>query len=230
MGTGKQDSRIREQLDQLHQAPEPFQFRSALVWQQIETRLTEKKRMHFGWLYGTAAALLLCVGGWWLVQHKKRPAKTIEPPFVSTQTGTTAARDTLQMLTIREVQPHPSNLVTVRQTGKQEIKVIPQTPLHPPVVGADSSNLLVVTVPSTDSLSMPITIAKPRFRIAHINELDNCNSAPGLAQQPLKKKPLMSTFLFSPKDVTEDMIVKENMGYMEAKPRGILRSVQITKD
>lgn len=230
MGTGKQDSRIREQLDRLQQAPEPFQFRSALVWQQIETRLTEKKRRHFGWLYGTAAAVLLCAGGWWLLQHKKTPDAKPASPFVSTPTRTKPGKDTLQKVIDREVQPYPSNLVTVRQTGKQGIKVIPSTSQQTPVAGVDSSGPLVVSAPPADSLSMPITIAKPRFRIAHINELDNNSSDPGLAQQPLKKKPLISTFLFSPKDVTEDMIVKENMGYMEAKPRGILRSVQITKD
>lgn len=229
MGTGKQDSRIREELDKLHQVPGPFQFRSALVWQQIETRLTERKRKHGGWLYAAAAVVLLCVVGWWLVQHKKAPDPVVRPPLVSTKTNTTPDKDTVQKLTNREVQAQASDQQTVRRPGKQEI-IIQQAPAQSPVVEVDTSSRLLVAVPPADSLSRPITVAKPRFRIAHINELDNNNNSTELAQQPLRKKPLMSTFLFSPKNVTEDIIIKENTGYLETKPRGIFKTVQITKD
>ena len=109
METGKQDSRIREQLEKFHQAPDGYQFRSALVWQEIETRLTEKKRRRFVWLYAAAAAVLLCMGGWWLAQHRKAPDPTVKPPFVSIPTSTTADKDTIAKMTIREVQSQPSD-------------------------------------------------------------------------------------------------------------------------
>jgi|GEM_PF-1405021 len=229
METGKQDSRIREQLDKLRQVPDGFQFRSALVWQEIETRLTEKKRRPFRWLYAAAAAILLCIGGWWF-QHKKAPDPAVKSPFVSTKTNSTPGKDTLQKLTTRVDQPQPSIQVTARQPEKLQIEPLKATAVHIPLVIVDSSSPLMVAATAADSLSMPVAIAKPRFRIAHINELDNHNNTSDLAQQPLTKKPLMTTFLFSPKNITEDIIIKENTRYVDAKPQGMFKSVQITKD
>lgn len=230
METGKQDNSIREQVNKLDHVPEAFQFRAALVWQQIETRLTEKKRRQIGWLYGAAAAILVLMGGLWLTERRVGPPTAVKPSLVPTQTGTITGRDTLQNAKTPVQHSHPTNYKTTRRVAREEMAVQVNTTINSPAAEPDSSNQIAIAPPVVESLAITKAITKPRFRIAHMNELDNNNSASEIAQQPVKKRTLITSFGFSPKSATEDLVIKENTLYVETKPRGIFKSVQITKD
>lgn len=246
METGKQDSSVREQLDQLCRVPDSFRFRQALVWEQVEAGLQEKekKRKPRGWLYGTAAAVLLLLAGWWALNDKK-----VEPPVsgktmpVSNQNSTPAGHDTTQKSIPPEIPVHHR-----RQAANMAVNrpaAAPATAGNPGMQDSiaglhiisnskavtDSNNLqLTAMAPVADSLLVTKTVMKPSFRIAHINELENNRNDAIAAQQVVKKKPLLSSFRFSPKNATNDVIINENTLYVGAPPRSFLKSVQVTKD
>ncbi|NII28357.1 hypothetical protein HB364_24960 [Pseudoflavitalea sp. X16] len=245
MEPGKQDSSIREQLDKLCQVPDSFRFRQALVWEQVETRLKEKqkKRKPMGWLYGAAAAVLLLLAGWWWLNDKK-----VEPPVsekkmpVSNQSSTTIGRDTTQKAILPETPVQQSANTVVKRPGaahtttgnpvKQDSMVVELISANKAMAAVtDSNNQQLTAMPlAVDSLLVTKTVRKPRFGIAHINELDNNRNDAITAQQVVKKKPLLSSFRFSPKNAANDIILNENTLFVGAPPRSFLKSVQITKE
>lgn len=243
MEPGKQDSSIREQLDTLEQVPDSFRFRQALVWEQVETRLEEKKRKPVGWLYGATAAVLLLLAGWWWLNDKKVEPPVSEKKMPVSNQSTTTGLDTTQKVILPEtpVQQQSANTVVKRPgaahttTGnpvKQDSMVVEHMSTNKAMAAVtDSNNHQLTAMPlAIDSLLVTKTVRKPRFGIAHINELDNNRNDAITAQQVVKKKPLLSSFRFSPKNATNDIILNENTLFVGAPPRSFLKSVQITKE
>lgn len=187
----------------MEQVPEGFTFRREAVWAGLEAQLQpkRKRRIAMGW-WAAAAVVLILIG--MVTLREKKAAVPDEQPLVQ-HPGESSRPERIPDQAAQPAvapQPQPPAATVTRKTAP-----LPQQMVDPVLVDTITSNApAMVQAPTVDSTAIaevaPATVKtkgrKPRFPVAHVNEL-------GTPQVPVRDavSPKKNTaFLLKPQQTT----------------------------
>jgi len=174
---------LREKLNKLSEVPEGLHFNHSAVWQKLEQQLQKKnnKRNRFVFVYAAASLLLFVIV---LIYHStSKPAKTASTAELIKTTndgksGITPERN-------KNILPVPSNETTFNPTKQKQLQLKIQKPFIDSIQAGQKTNAVEFTTMSkgdSNENTLPIlvemvtapevSVLKPRFKIAHINEIN----------------------------------------------------------
>lgn len=200
MPTGEPNNSLKNRLDQLPDIPAGFEFHSERVWQKMETTLCpEKRNKKVVWLAIAASIFGLLVLLTVISNKKKTPSILYTKHLTEIQKRQTAKPD-----------PKPVNYTKRNETSiaaKSNIKGLETNKSHEDEIKKEGLRIKgTSTVPETFAeidlpvsmpgdttgiqkteitIAKPVTKAKPKFKIAHINEL-NVSESLAPVQKPVK--------------------------------------------
>lgn len=168
---GEKHPELRRKLDALLAPPAGYQFDVEKAWQGIAPALPARRRTR-RWVWMAAALLLLAAGAlWWPVQNEvpvNNRDRSVSVTKTQTETSPTTKAPRLGVTTL------PASLPVVRSDRKPTESKQQSTPMHrvqpqPLTVAVPSSQ--PAFVPPSASTVQTAAVPRPRFKVAHINEL-----------------------------------------------------------
>jgi hypothetical protein len=186
---GEKQNEIKRKLENLSEVPRDFRFRSDAVWRKMEGGLGgRKKNRTILWI-----ALAACFMGAAFIYFVYPSAKKETPFVVSSEAGKSnvpahnqpVSKNNSQQAIKREA---PGSHEVKLQASEHKIpsgdiqKNIVSPFIDTPALAAIHSSLPAPDTSTAKSANTVAAAAKPRFRIAHINELN-------AAQQTLPEMP-----------------------------------------
>lgn len=168
---GEKQNNVHNKLDQLQAVPASFGFNEEGTWQKLETRMgARRKKGLFFWL-PVAAVFIALLANFFLFQSpvpepvSKKPVETT----VTQQAKNTVpvqqiiVKENKQQLTVKPVLPAKNKTASIHQIGNKQdtVFVTQQTPEVP-----------AVQLPLIHAIdTVTVSVQKPKFKIAHVNEL-----------------------------------------------------------
>lgn len=225
MQAGKQNEILQKKLEELAGAPEGFVFDAAATWRRLEVKLkTPKQEKRFLPLYAAAVCLLIAALLLWNLS-----GTTIKNESVDNQADNSVSinhvkeKKSLQHASLKEPE---TTFYKKAQKNTKAIFSVEEKKATLPVAVSDTevqmkeNNLDTFTLTIADAETRSIVTAhKPKFRIAHINELNNGSLPPNAEQQTNK-----NNFVFAfhqPAFTSEDVTIEEKI-YPSKKQKGLL--------
>ena len=192
----EKQNNISSRLDGLDRVPESFVFDQGSGWLRFEKELLSKKASRKRpWLMAAALVPVFAISYFF-------PRPVDKPPV----DGTAIKVSMVEMAAADQITPNK----TIASREKEEVvskkKPVVSTNKSPGPEATDTFNLVVVvdtneTIEPVKEIT-PITAGlppKPKFRIAHINEINSEPAvSPGLMTSPQIKKPFLATVTTSP--------------------------------
>ncbi|MFL5810159.1 MAG: hypothetical protein ACJ749_11600 [Flavisolibacter sp.] len=202
----------------MKQIPEGYLFNPDRGWQRLEGKLQQKKfRKSYYWIYAAAIGVILVVTGSLLQKSKvaavnARPAKDelkAEAAFNPAPELKQSKRTIDKAKTINKKSADPRHVALSPKkyfAQGDSLNIVRQAEI---LINSD------IVMPGTDTVTAVVSVspAKPKFKIAHVNELRN--TEPSSPQQnagtnPIAfKKPLFSTVSEEPLNTDEKFIARK---------------------
>jgi hypothetical protein len=230
MQNEKQNKHIQSALNDLQQLPVGVTFSSQKVWAGLEQQLPNSEPKKRSWYYAAAAILFLIIITSVVFLNKTK--QSYHAPTIVT-TPVVPAKNT-SFLPVRQ-QKNKEPLIThtsshtVKHTANTNILILPgQKETPPPSTqygqpGATVPEQVAATVLPAEKIilaekkSIPVVVPKPKYRIIHLNELDQSlapvNSA--LTRSELKRNSQQHT---DEKEITIPPENNKQLFYFKIKP------------
>jgi hypothetical protein len=169
---GEKQNEIKTKLDGMNTIPREFCFNHEKIWQRVDEQLNRPKEKNLAWLYA-AAVLLLIVGSFLIIQNASQNRSLAIPiHYPSKSPGVKAIGQSKEEEKV-QVDPLVARYV---QTAKKTNYPIAKVEQIKPALDSIIVEQPIAALPSaiiSDSAAKTTTIAKvPKFKIAHINELN----------------------------------------------------------
>lgn len=217
MPAGKPND-ISEKLHGLDQVPEGFRFDGAAAWRGLESRLPAgKKKRRYAFWYAAAVLVLIAIA---VAFFSRQPPAPAEKKTVGTAPNLQPAiRPNLDRNVAQPFQQQQGTNLPVRNNPVARTPLPDMDQEDDPLADSndtDQPQEEIVSHLQDTALAAAVTVApspKPKFKIAHINELDHAEEVPPPAPKPVNsyamKRPAFSTLSESPLMDEERMLPKK---------------------
>lgn len=167
---GEKQNEIKAKLDGMSTVPEDFGFNHEQTWRRLNEQLNRPKKKYLAWLYA-AAILLLIAGSYLVIQNASVNRNLALPTHHPSKSSNVKA-------IVQPKNEEQANTVTapyVRTAKKASQSVLKVEQIKAAVDFIIAEHPIVVLPSATESDTVTKTLATanpPKFRIAHINELN----------------------------------------------------------
>jgi hypothetical protein len=221
---GDKQNNITERLGGLHKLPEGFAFNKDATWQKLEEKLADKPKGKIAlWFYAAVAILFFAIAGIYFFKQdennkntfvqateQKRNSKKIIPENAISTTENDAVKPALEK-NIKEL-----NSGHFKKTFLQTDSTLNEPQKENELIVIENANTIVADTLKTMA---DVVIKKPKFKIAHINELsteDNSVTLSVTQQKPVyaMKKPIFSSVTELPIVGDEKQFIQKKKGFL----------------
>jgi len=216
---GAELNNIKSKLDGMQDVPGGYLFNQDQVWHGLEAKLQKKKsKTRLSWIYAAAMIVALGVVSSFLFRkhfttENNKGVKTIsvrEAESKSTVNLVQGGHEIDRVEKINNLKPQPKKDVALSHM----IRVAPiEVRSIVPEGESVTNNAEVALNPDTVKAVVSVTPQKPKFKIAHVNELRNADQITSQQNAVINsiayKKPILSTVSEEPLNSDEKLITRK---------------------